>query len=305
MSKNLSYLIHEYIKELRSKRRWKILFKTCFLIIIIFVIVYLITYFNKNKTYNHKHIGLIKINGIIDYDNVNSSNKVNQSLTTAFSNNNVQAVIIEINSPGGSPVQSDNIYRHLKNLRKKYPKIPTYAVCQDTCASGGYYIAASAQFIYANEMTITGSIGVKAAGFGFTELIKKIGIERRLYSLGINKSFLDSFEPEKENQIKEMNILLSQMQKKFITIVKESRKNSLVLKYENNVFSGIPISGINAKKYGLIDGFLTIENIKDDIFSGIPLINYTKPVPWFEKFNNKLFNTMYCYLKKINNVSLL
>ncbi len=156
------------------------------------------------------HIGLVKIEGVIAEDAEANAERINKSLDDAYATKAVKGVIVEINSPGGSPVQSDEIYSHMRYLQKKYPNIPMYAVCTDVCASGGYYIAAGAKEIYANKMTIVGSIGVIGSGFGFTGLMDKLGIERRTYTSGSNKDFLDPFYPERPEQTAQFNKLLDE-----------------------------------------------------------------------------------------------
>ena len=148
-----------------------------------------------------KHTAMVEVNGIIAPGSDASAERINSALQAAFKDKNTQGVVVRINSPGGSPVQAQTIYDEMKRLRKKHPDIPLYAVVEDVCASGGYFVAAGADRIYVGKASIVGSIGVLMNGFGFTGLMDKLGIERRLITAGENKGMLDPFSPVDEKDM--------------------------------------------------------------------------------------------------------
>lgn len=306
MENNISKEIVEklanlHIKEIKSRRRWKLFYLS---IIIIFVLLIVVSELFSSSKELTSHIALVKVEGVIDSDSEANAQRINKSLDDAYQNNLTKAVMVEVNSPGGSPVQSDEIYSHMRYLQKKYPNIPMYAVCTDVCASGGYYVAAGAKEIYANKMTITGSIGVLGSGFGFTELIKKLGIERRVYISGDNKNFLDPFLPQKQQQTKDFQKLLNQSHQVFIKAIEASRGDRLKDKSEATTFSGLPFSGIEAKKIGLIDGFASVEDLKNQKLNAMDIVDYTQPLDFFSKVSKKIGNSIYYKALTENSFSL-
>ncbi|WP_151194448.1 S49 family peptidase [Cysteiniphilum sp. JM-1] len=288
MSEHLQRIADAYILEQRRARRWRIFWRFCWLVVAIIIIGLLIKSFSSKPVNNENHIALVKVDGVIADDSNANATRINDSLDAAFKNKNTKAVIVQINSPGGSPVQSDDIYEHMRYLQNKYPKTPLYAVCVDVCASGGYYIASGAKDIYANKMTITGSIGVRAGGFGFVDLLKKIGVERRLYTAGKDKGFLDPFEPQSASQVSEMEAMLTETHQVFIDAVKAGRGDRLDKKQEDKIFSGMPFSGVQAKKYGLIDGFASVDSLQREKFNDMKVVNFTKPLSVFDQISQKL-----------------
>lgn len=288
MSKYLQRIADAYILEQRRARRWRIFFRFCWLVFIVIIIGLLVSKFSSKKVTTECHLALVKVDGVIADNSNNNAQRINSSLDDAFESKNTKAVIVQINSPGGSPVQSDEVYEHMCFLQNKYPEIPLYAVCVDVCASGGYYIASAAKYIYANKMTITGSIGVRAGGFGFVDLLKKIGVERRLYSSGQDKNFLDSFETQNASQVLKMEAMLAQTHQVFINAVKSGRSNRLDKKAEDKIFSGMPFSGIQAKAYGLIDGFASVDSLRREKFNNMKVVNFTEPLSLFDQLGQKI-----------------
>ncbi|QUE31475.1 S49 family peptidase [Francisella philomiragia] len=286
----LEKLAQAYLKDIKSKRRWK--FFTRSIIILVVLVIIIPGLFSSSKELT-SHIGLVKVEGVIAEDADANAERINKSLDDAYASKAVKGVIVEINSPGGSPVQSDEIYSHMRYLQKKYPNIPMYAVCTDVCASGGYYIAAGAKDIYANKMTIVGSIGVIGSGFGFTGLMDKLGIERRTYTSGSNKDFLDPFSPERPEQTAQFNKLLDETHQVFITAVEQSRGDRLKDKAVDTTFSGEPFSGIQAQRMGLIDGFASVNQLKRDKFNNLDIVDYTQPLDFLTAVSNKLGNSIY------------
>ncbi|ABK89029.1 signal peptide peptidase SppA [Francisella tularensis subsp. novicida] len=286
----LEKLAQAYLKDIKSKRRWRLFTR---LIIILMILLLIVPSLFSSSKELVPHIALIKVNGVIADDAEANAERINQSLDDAYANKSVKGVIVEINSPGGSPVQSDEIYSHMQYLQHKYPTIPMYAVCTDVCASGGYYIAAGAKDIYANKMTITGSIGVIGSGFGFTGLMDKLGIERRTYTSGENKDFLDPFSPQKPEQTAQFKKLLDQTHQVFIAAVEKSRGDRLKDKNIDTTFSGEPFSGIQAQQMGLIDGFASVDQIRNEKFNNIDIVDYTRPLDFLTAVSHKLGNSIY------------
>ena len=189
-------LAKEVLTEQRRNRRWGIFFKMLLVLYLsTFLIIYVVENTEMGSFSSDKHTALIEINGVIAANREARADFIVTGLRKAFEDENTQGVILRINSPGGSPVQAGYINDEISRLKEEYPEIPVYAVISDMCASGGYYIAAAADKIYANKASIVGSIGVIMAGFGFVETIEKLGIERRLLHAGNNKGFMDPFQP--------------------------------------------------------------------------------------------------------------
>lgn len=306
MEKNISNemldkLVQIHIKDIKSRRRWKFFTRT--IIIVVVLLIFVPGLFSSSKELS-PHIALVKVDGVIAADSQANAQRINESLDKAFDSDKTKAVIVEINSPGGSPVQSDDIYEHMQYLQKQHPKVPLYAVCTDVCASGGYYIAVGAKEIYANKMTITGSIGVIGSGFGFTGLIEKLGIERRTYTSGKNKNFLDPFLAQKPEQKEQFEKLLNETHKVFVKAVEDSRGDRLKDKSMDSTFSGEPFSGIEAKKIGLIDGFASVEQLKREKLNDLDIVDYTQPADFFTSLSQKLGNTVYYKALSENTFSL-
>ncbi|ALB02124.1 multidrug transporter [Francisella persica ATCC VR-331] len=285
----LEKLAQAYLKDIKSKKRWRFVTRLIIILALLLIVPSLFSSLEKFAP----HIALVKVNGVIAEDAEANTERINKSLDDAYANKLVKGVIIEINSPGGSPVQSDEIYSHMQYLQHKYPSIPMYAVCTDVCASGGYYIAAGVKDIYANKMTIVGSIGVIGSSFGFTGLMDKLGIERRTYISGKNKDFLDPFSPQKLQQTKQFKKLLDETHQVFITAVKNSRGDRLKDKAMDTTFSGEPFSGIQAKQMGLIDGFASVDQLRREKFNNINIIDYTQPPGFLTEVSQKLGNSLY------------
>jgi len=189
---------------------------------------------------------------------------VDPMLKKAFSMRRIQAVILVINSPGGSPVQSALIGARIRQLAKKHD-VPVLAFCEDVAASGGYWLATAADEIYANDASVIGSIGVISAGFGFPQALEKLGVERRVYTSGKSKSMLDPFRPEKEEDVKYLQTLQSDIHQTFIHQVKTRRGGRLDAP-EDDLFTGQFWTGVKARELGLVDGLGTMHDILSDRF---------------------------------------
>ena len=183
------------LKEQRRARRWGIFFKLLGFAYLTFLLLLVLDWRRQDGFTSGKHTALVDVVGVIDPKGDASADRITESLQNAFKNKNTQGVILRINSPGGSPVQAGIIYDEIRRLREIYPNVPMYAVVEDICASGGYFIAVGADRIYVTKSSLVGSIGVIMNGFGFTGLMDKLGVDRRLITSGENKAFLDPFSP--------------------------------------------------------------------------------------------------------------
>jgi protease-4 len=204
------------------------------------------------------------------------------ALQAAFKDKNTQGVVLRINSPGGSPVQSQTIYDEMRRLRKKYPEIPLYAVVEDVCASGGYFVAAGADRIYVGKASIVGSIGVLMNGFGFTGLMEKIGVERRLITAGENKGMLDPFSPLEEKDKEHVKKMMGDIHQQFIGVVREGRGKRL--KETPEMFSGLIWTGEKSIEMGLADGLGTLDSVARDVVKAEDIVDYTQKETVVEKF---------------------
>lgn len=286
--KTLEKLLFNTLKEQRAKRRWSIFFK--FLLFTILISFLIILWPNSakfaNATKTKVHIGLINIRGII-YDSApaNADNII-EGLQNAFADKNTQAVILRINSPGGSPVQASQIYQEIRYLRAQHPNIKTYAICDDVCASAAYYIASASDDIYASPSSLVGSIGVLMNGFGFTGTMKKLGIERRLITAGNHKGFLDPFSPERPDEKQIAENMIAGVHQQFINAVKEGRGNRL--KENPTLFSGLAWSGQEALPLGLIDGFGDLTSVSRDLIKNKNIVDYSVKSGLLQQLSERL-----------------
>jgi len=270
----VSKLALSAINEQRRARRWGIAFKLLFFIYITFILVLYMT--GKTSSFTEKatdHTALVELKGLISAGSDANADTIVTGLRTALENPNSKALIIRANSPGGSPVQADYMYREILRLRKKYPDKPVYAVITDACASACYYIISATEKIYANEASLVGSIGVLSDGFGFVGAMEKLGVERRLYTAGSHKGTLDPFSPQKPEDVQHMNSLLKEVHQQFINAVKKGRGDRL--KITDTIFSGLFWTGKRAKEMGLIDDFASAGMVARDVVKAKDLVDYT------------------------------
>ena len=200
--KVLERLAFESLAEQKRRRRWGIFFKLLGLVYLTVLILQFVDWGDSAKKLadGKKHTALVELSGVIASNTEASAENIIEALQNAFKESTTQGVILRINSPGGSPVQSGMINDEIRRLRAKYKSIPLYVVVEDMCASGGYYVAAAADKIYVDKASLVGSIGVLMDGFGFTGTMDKLGVERRLLTAGENKGFLDPFSPQEPVQ---------------------------------------------------------------------------------------------------------
>jgi protease-4 len=233
-----------------------------------------------------KHTALVEVNGVIAPGTDASAERVMASLQAAFKDENTQGVVVRINSPGGSPVQSNTIYEEMRRLRKKHPAIPLYVVVEDLCASGGYYVAAAADRIYVSRSSIVGSIGVRMDSFGVTGLMEKLGVERRLLTAGDNKGFLDPFLPVDPAQKAHAQALLGEVHRHFIDAVREGRGSRL--KESPDMFSGLIWTGQKSIELGLADAIGSLDYVAREVVKAEKVVDYTQKENLAEKFARRL-----------------
>src|SRR3954469_9907084 len=276
-------LATDALAEQKRRRRWGIFFKFLTFAYVTFLLVALIDWEGRaDLASGKKHTAMVELNGIISPGADASAEKINNALQAAFKDKNTQGVIMRINSPGGSPVQSQTIYDEMKRLRKKYPDIPLYVVVEDICASGGYFVAVGADRIYVSKSSIVGSIGVLMNGFGFTGLMDKLGVDRRLITAGENKAFLDPFSPLEEKHKEYAKKLAEEIHQQFIAVVKEGRGKRL--KESPETFSGLIWSGEKSVQLGLADGIGSLESVARDVVKAEEIVDFTQKEGLAEKF---------------------
>jgi protease-4 len=288
--KIVTQLAESSLKEQRRSRRWGIFFKLL-TFIYIGAIVFIfgqasLTEINQTE----KHTALVELNGVIADDKVANADTIITALRDAFENENSAGVILRINSPGGSPVQSGYIYDEILRLREEYPDTPLYAVITDVCASGGYYIAAAADKIYADKASIVGSIGVRMDNFGFVDAMSKLGVERRTLTAGKNKALLDPFLPIDEKTTAHMQVMLTEIHQQFITAVKKGRGDRLDTSVEG-LFSGLIWTGEAAVDIGLVDDLASSSYIAREVIGEETIVNYTVKEDLLERFADRLGST--------------
>lgn len=284
--RTLKEILINNIDIIKRKKRY-----TLFLIIIIisFIIISLII-ININKATSKldiEHIGLIEINGVISEKEKTNAKYIIKSINKAFTNKNTKAIILKINSPGGTPVQANIINNHIKRLRLLNNK-KIFSVIEDIGTSGAYLIAVATEKIYCDPSSIIGSIGVIINSFGFVESINKLGIERRLYKAGKHKGMMDPFIERNENEDLIINEILNQIHEDFMTNVIKSRNNNLIMDNINEISSGRFWTGKDALKLGLIDGFYDIYSLSTEVFNTKIIVNYTKQKTFIESINKKI-----------------
>ncbi|MCE2999249.1 MAG: S49 family peptidase [Betaproteobacteria bacterium] len=270
------------IQEQRAARRWGLFFKMLRLIYLFALLFIGMGWFGKRDTLPGSHTALIDINGVIASGTPNSADKIMSGLQAAFKDSNTKGIVVRINSPGGSPVQAGYIYDEIKRLRAKHPEIPLYAVVEDICASGGYYIAAAADRIYVDKASIIGSIGVLMDGFGFTGTMQKFGVERRLLAAGENKGFLDPFSPIQDKQKAHAETMLDDIHQQFIAMVKQGRGKRL--KETPDMFSGLLWVGQKSIDLGLADALGGLDYVAREVIKAEDIVDYTMQENIAERF---------------------
>jgi protease IV len=262
------------LREQRSSRRWGIFFKLLGFAYLGFLLMIAFDWTGDDRLSSGKHTAMVDLTGVIEAKGDASADQITEALQAAFKDKNTQGVILRINSPGGSPVQAGIIYDEIRRLRGLYPDIPMYAVVEDICASGGYYIAAAADKIYVDKASIIGSIGVIMDGWGFTGTMEKLGVERRLLVSGENKAFLDPFSPVNAKQKQYAQTMLDDIHRQFINVVKKGRGKRL--KDNPDLFSGLLWTGEKSVELGLSDGIGSVDYVAREVIKAEDIVDYTQ-----------------------------
>jgi len=270
----LEHLLLENLKESRKARRWKTVLRVLSLILIVGLLLQVFDVRPFGDSFGtERHTAMVSIEGEISTNAIANALDVGSALQAAFENDNSVGVILRINSPGGSPVQSGIINDEIRRLRALHPNKPLHVVVEDICASGGYYIAVAGDQILVDKASIVGSIGVVMDSFGFTGLMDKLGISRRMITAGSNKGMLDPFSKEDPKQVEMVQTMLNEIHQQFIAVVRAGRGDRL--KETPDLFSGRVWNGEQAVKMGLADGFGTVDSVARDIFKAPNILDYT------------------------------
>lgn len=274
-------------REQRRTRRWSIFFRFLIFIYLFALLAMMFSDgFDSSDITTGNHTALIEIDGVIATKEIGvTADQVIDGLKEAYKDEGTKGIVIRINSPGGSPVQSARLYSEIRRLKKEHEDIPVYVVIEDVGASGGYYIAAAADEIYANESSIVGSIGVRMGSFGFVDVMEKIGVDRRVLTAGDNKNILDPFLPVNEADEEHAKAMLDEVHEQFIAAVREGRGDRL--KESDDIFSGLFWSGRTAKEYGLIDGFGDAAYVARELVKEETLVDFTTKGDPFERLARK------------------
>jgi len=297
----LEKLVGSTLNEHRRTRRWGIFFKfLTFAYLFTLLVIMFPSKFSSPPMKTNGHTALIEVKGVIAAGEPAGADSVITGLRAAFEDANTKGVILRINSPGGSPVQSAYINDEIVRLKEKHKEIPVYAVIVDVCASGGYYIAAAADEIYADKGSIVGSIGVLMNGFGFEETMSRLGVERRLLTAGEHKGIMDPFSPVKEGEQEHIQSMLDQLHQQFIDVVKQGRGDRL--KNNEKLFSGLFWSGEESVKLGLVDGLGSSSYVAREIIGAEELVDFTPAEDLFEKLAQRVGAGMAGTLARISGL---
>lgn len=282
----INRLAFSALNEQRRTRRWGVFFKSLTFIYFGILLFYMSGGLSDSKITRGEHTAIVEIEGVIASDSDASADNIVSGLRAAFKDKNTKAVILRINSPGGSPVQAGYVYDEIKRLRKKYKETKIYAVIVDVCASGGYYIAAATDEIYADKASLVGSIGVLMNGFGFVDAMKKIGVERRLLTAGKYKGVLDPFTPMKKQEIDHVQSMLDGIHKQFIDAVKSGRGDRL--KDHPDLFTGLFWNGDEGVKLGLVDALGSASYVAREIVGVERIVDFTPKTNYLDRFAERI-----------------
>jgi protease-4 len=277
----------EAIAEQRRGRRWGIFFKLIGLAYLTLIVAMTLDLDRDEKFVDgQKFTALVNLTGVIQSKGDANAENIIAALQDAFEHKHTAGVILRINSPGGSPVQSGIINDEMVRLRKAHPEIPLHVVVEDVCASGGYYVAAAADKIYVDKASIVGSIGVLMDGFGFTGTMEKLGVERRLLTAGESKGFLDPFSPQNAAHKEHAQKMLGEIHAQFIEVVRKGRGKRL--KETPDMFSGLMWTGAKSVELGLTDGLGTVDSVARDVFKAPEVRDFSVKQNFAEKFARQL-----------------
>jgi len=278
------------VQEQRRARRWGIFFKLLTFVYLFGLLAMFMPWLKMEKGVGGSgdYTALIEIRGMIADKESASADNIVGSLRAAFDDKKVKGIVLRINSGGGSPVQAGYVWDEIKRLRGLHPDVKVYAVISDLGASGAYYIASAADQIYADKASLVGSIGVTAAGYGFVGAMDKLGVERRAYTSGAHKSFLDPFQPAKPDETAFWQGVLDNTHDQFINVVKKGRGDRLKFKDHPELFSGLIWNGEQALQLGLIDGMGNASSVARDVIGAKDLVDFTVEDSPLDRFSKKL-----------------
>ncbi|MGB7184601.1 MAG: S49 family peptidase [Burkholderiaceae bacterium] len=289
----LEKLTSELLDERKKSRRWSVLLRLLTLAYLVGISIYLINMLGSSPSVGFDpadgskgHTAIVDVRGVIKADSETSAEQVNKALRAAFGHAGTTGVVLRINSPGGSPVQSGLIFSEIKRLRAKHTEIPLHAVIEEICASGGYYVAAAADKIHVDQASLVGSIGVLMDGFGFVGTMHKLGVERRLFTAGADKGFLDPFSPLSETQRDHLQGLLDDIHTQFIASVRSGRGEKL--KKDADLFSGLIWTGSQSVELGLADAIGSVEQVARDEMKNDKLVNFSARKTILEKLAERV-----------------
>jgi protease-4 len=268
----LERVARELMRDRRSERRWRVFFRLAWFGLVLAIVFALFVQRGQVVAPTGPHTALIEVRGEIGPEEDASAENLIAALKTAFEDEYARALVLRINSPGGSPVQAGIVNDELRRLRAKHGK-KVYAVVEEVCASGAYYIAVAADEIFVDKASLVGSIGVLMSGFGFVGTMEKLGIERRLLTAGENKGMLDPFSPQNEEHRAYAQTLIDQVHQQFITVVREGRGKRL--KEHPELFSGLFWNGEQAVSLGLADNFGNIDHVAREVVKAEQVVDYT------------------------------
>lgn len=300
----LNKLVYDFMRQQKHQRRWVWVKRSLAILAVLFIIFNITKSIIEEKALMQRpHVGIIDIKGEISDKSLMNSDAFSKSLAKAYKNEKMRALILRINSPGGSPVQADYMYNTLSYYRHQYPKIKTYAVCVDSCTSAAYYIAAAADEIYANPASLVGSIGVLYDGFGFNDVMDKVGVSRRLVTAGKNKGFLDPFSPQTPEQKAFLQHMLDEIHQQFIAKVKEGRGKRLHI--TDDLFSGLAWTGVEAKSLGLVDGFASTGELMRNTLKLDDAIDYTEKMSVVEQVSRNVGAELHGVVNEVFGLSVI
>lgn len=291
------------ITEQRKTRRWGIFFKFLLFIYLLAVLGLAVAPFDqKSLKTGTMHTAVVDVKGVISETTATNASMIIEGLKSAFEDKNTKGIILRMNTPGGSPVQSDYVYHEIRRMKKERPDLPIYAVVSDVCASGGYYIASAADKIFVNESSLIGSIGVIMNGFGFVTAMEKLGVQRRLLIAGEHKALLDPFSPVSNEEKTHVQGLLTRVHEQFINAVRAGRGDRL--RNDPEIFSGLIWTGADSIELGLADSVGNTRSVAKDIIGAEELVNFTPREKLFDRLVGQVGVLVARILSEITSVKM-
>ncbi|MGR9100086.1 MAG: S49 family peptidase, partial [Gammaproteobacteria bacterium] len=270
------------INEQRTARRWSVFFKSLmFAYLVALLMIAVAPKIEQGIRGGDKHTAVVDVVGMITEDGDSSAENIIKGLRSAVKSKGTRGIILHMNTPGGTPVQADYVYAEIRDIKKKNPDLPIYAVVSDICASGGYYIASATDKIFVNQASIVGSIGVIMDGFGFVDTLDKFGVERRLMTAGSHKAILDPFSPVNEVEKIHVQGLLKQVHQQFIDAVRQGRGDRL--KDDPELFSGLIWTGAESIELGLVDALGNDDYVAREVIGAEEMVNFTPEEKLFDR----------------------